>query len=121
MFKQIYKKKKKHELNDALKRYAIRNYKADIAEKKSVYRSVLNDIVIRNIKIKGLNGLSYIHVQRDDLNEFLRKSGSLKIMVEALVTFEELDEHGDVKKEFTHKLESRRYDVFNNECVTDAF
>jgi len=87
----------------------------------SVYTSYLNDIVIKNIKIKGLNGLSYINYQKDDLKEFLRKKGSLKVMVEALITFEELDENGDVKKEFTHKLESRRYDVFNNEDLTDAF
>ena len=49
--KQIYQK---HKLNDALKRYAIRNDKADISEKRSVYKSYLNDIVIRNIKIMGL-------------------------------------------------------------------
>jgi len=118
---EIKKVYQKYKLNDALKRYAIRNYKADITEKKSFYKSYLNDIVIRNIRIKGLNGLSYINYQMDDLKEYLRKNGSLKIMVEALIEFEELGENGDVKKDFIQKLESRRYEVFNIEDLTDAF
>ena len=41
-------------------------------------------------------------------------------MVETLITFEELDENGDVKKEFTTPIGSRRYAILNLEDLEDA-
>lgn len=92
-------------VTDALKRYAIRNYETGIEEQKSKYKSYLHDIDLRNVKIKRLNGLSCINYQLEYLTEFMRKAGSLTIIGETLIAFEDLDEHGDVKQNLQHLFE----------------
>ena len=115
--KQIYQKVR---LKESLSRYAIRNVKADISEGESHFKSYVNNTIIRNIKMKGLKGLTYIRYQEEKLKEFLRKNKSMKIMVEASIIFEQIYANGGVEKEFTHTLNSRRYDILNEDDLKEA-
>ena len=50
--------------------------------------------------------MSYINYQLNHLKEFMRKNGSLKIMCEALITFEKVNVNDEVDFEFTHTIHS---------------
>jgi hypothetical protein len=115
--KKVYLKAR---LNNALKRYAIKNFKAEINEGESHFQSYLNNTIISNINLKGLKGLTYVKYQEEALIRFLNKKGSMKLLIEAVVVFDQLDEEGHVVKEFIRTLNSRRYDIFNKDDLKEA-
>ncbi len=100
-------------LRKSLKSYAIKNYKAEISDTVSKFKSYINSCSITNIKLKGLKWFSYLKYQFERLNQFYIKNPSMKILIETSFIFERFDEEGELVDEFKTTLLSRRYEINN--------
>ena len=75
--KQVYERVRLQR-SQLLKTYASK-FKANISEVHSAFKRYVNSFSISNIKLKHLNGLSYIKYKYDRLKTFLVKNPCMKI------------------------------------------
>ena len=63
---------------DTVRKYAVRK-RATITEEQSAFKAYANAYTISNIRLKGLNGLTYFPYQFERLNEYLEKHKGMKL------------------------------------------
>lgn len=90
--KSIYDGIRRGRVNKALSSHSLK-YKPDVIETTSALKKYTNSIKIRGIKLKGLNGLSYVRYQHSRIAEYLKKLNGLKILVD--VEFETIKDLED--------------------------
>lgn len=109
-------------LSNFIKSYAIKQ-QVIITDFKSAFDNYVNAYSITNIKLKKLNGLSYIKYQYEKLKPFLIKSPNMKILISVFVIVQkgyyETDPDTDVKiyiQPLIKEVRSLRYVIYN---ITD--
>ena len=104
-----------------LKTYASK-FKANISEVQRAFNNYINAFSISNIKLKGLNGLSYIKYEYERLNKFLATNPCMKILISVFVIVEQYDEDDYEWVELEERIEirSRRYEVCNTTDLQDT-
>ena len=83
--KKIYDEVRTRRVKKVLSGHSLK-YKPDINETQSALKSYTNSIIIKGIKLKGLNGLSYIKYQHLNIKEYLKKLNGLKLLVDVKCT-----------------------------------
>ena len=114
-FKILNDASKKIMVRQALKSYAIKN-KASITDEQSALKSYANSYSISNINLSGFKGLSYLKYQKERLNDYLKKHKSMKVLITVELKFEKVDEEEEEK----HSVISRRYNILNEQDLSDA-
>ena len=77
-------------------------------------------MTLSKIKLKYLNGLSYLKYQHDKLNSFLANNPNMKILIVASLRFDSMDEDGEVVDEIVKEIRSRRHDIYNSNDLQDT-
>ena len=85
-------------LRKSLKSYAGK-FKAEINDEPSMFKGYITSMTLSNIKLKYLNGLSYLKYQYDKLNYFLVNNPNMKILIVVSLRFDVLDEDGEIVDE----------------------
>ena len=84
-------------------------YKPDTIDTSSALKKYTSSIQIRNIKLKGLSGLSYIKYQHLQIKDYLQKLSGLKILVD--VEFETVKDPQDDSSFDSFHIRSRVHTV----------
>ena len=118
--KQVYERVRLQR-SQLLKTYASK-FKANISEVQSAFNNYINAFSISNIKLKNLNGLSYIKYEYERLKQFLVKNPCMKILISVFVTVESYDDDSDEWVELEKRVEirSRRYEICNLSDLQDT-
>ena len=118
--KQVYERVRLQR-SQLLKTYASK-FKANISEEQSAFNNYINAFSISNIKLKNLNGLSYIKYEYERLKQFLVKNPCMKILISVFITVESYDDDSDEWVELEKRVEvrSRRYEICNSTDLQDT-
>ena len=106
--KKIYDGIRQRRVKKVLSSHSLK-YKPDIIETTSALKKYTNSVKIRKIKLKGLNGLSYIKYQHLLVKEYLKQLNGLKILVD--VEFETLRDPDDYSTLESFYVRSRVHTV----------
>ena len=101
--------------NKALTRIQKR-FKANISDEQSAFKSYANSYSITDIKVKGIKTLQYLKYQENRLKAYLNKHKGMKIVLETFSTFKSKKTNEEVR----HSMRSRRYDLTNEEELTNV-
>ena len=78
--KKIYDEVRTRRVKKVLSGHSLK-FKPDITETESALKSYTNAMIIKGIKLKGLNGLSYIKYQHLKIKKYLKKLNGLKSLL----------------------------------------
>ena len=104
----IYDRVKHRRVRQVLTAHSLK-YKPDTIDTSSALKKYTSSIQIRNIKLKGLSGLSYITYQHLQITDYLQKLSGLKILVD--VEFETVKDPQDDSSIDSFHIRSRVHTV----------
>jgi ActR/RegA family two-component response regulator len=100
------------------KAIAIR-YKATTTETTSAFKSYTNAYTITDIKLKGMNGLSYFRHQYNKLLKYLDNNPSMIVLIVVYVRLLQTNADGIDEIKIKH-VKSRKYTIHNKDDLTDS-
>ena len=97
-----------------LQDYAKR-FKSKITDEQQAFKGYANTYSVSDIRLKGMQGLSYLKYQKQRMVEFLNRNPNMKIIVEVDLALKNTD-----NEEIRRRLRSRRYNVHNPEEINSV-